>query len=302
MVTNYSSIIPHKNSIELLERLLNSIPVRDDIQIIIIDDNSDRSKVDVNNMPCKNRTGVEYVFLTKDDSKGAGRARNIGLKYAKGKWLLFADADDFYTENLSYVLNKYANDNVTDIVYLNAQTYYSDGNVGMLPCNRYINNYLKHKPYSEEVLKYNLWTPWTRMVKREIVEKYNIKYEEVPLANDTVFCLLCSKYSRVMAAEDAIIYNYYKPIQGSLTEINGVKPETYKLRLELIKKVNAIYETVGYRYRLSYLYLIINLVRRKKYHLYKDIIKKSREEYDFPSFKDTISAIRLLVGKILKII
>ena len=38
---NISIIIPHKNIPKLLERCLNSIPEREDIQIIIVDDNSD---------------------------------------------------------------------------------------------------------------------------------------------------------------------------------------------------------------------------------------------------------------------
>ena len=42
---NYSIIIPHKNSAGLLQRCLDSIPQRDDIQIIIIDDNSLNIKV-----------------------------------------------------------------------------------------------------------------------------------------------------------------------------------------------------------------------------------------------------------------
>ena len=302
MSTKFSIIIPHKNSVDLLKRLLDSIPIRNDIQVIIVDDNSDRSKVDINNLPGKDRKDLEYIFLNKDQSNGAGRARNIGLKHAKGKWLLFADADDFYTENLSFILNKYADDNSTDIVYLNAQTYYSNGNLGTLPCNRYIRNYINHKHYSEMVLRYNLWTPWTRMVKRELVERYQIQYEEVPLANDTVFCLLCSKYSKNIAVEETIVYNYYKPVQGSLTVIKGAKPETYKYRFEVIKKVNKIYDELGYKYRLSFLYFIINLKRNNKYHFYKDIINNSKKEYGYPSFRDTISAIRLVYGKLFKII
>lgn len=302
METIFSIIIPHKNSVELLERLINSIPSRNDIQIIVVDDNSDFSKIDINNLPGKERADVEYILLTKEQSNGAGRARNFGLKQAKGKWLLFADADDFYTENISHILDKYANDDTTDIVYLNAQTYYSDGTTGGLPCNRYINRYLNNKRYSEMVLRYNLWTPWTRMVKRELVERHNILFEEVPLANDTIFCLLCSKYAQVIAAEDIIIYNYYKPIRGSLTENKAVKPETYKYRLEIIKKVNKIYDEAGYKYKLSYLYFIITLYRRKKLHLYKNTIKKHKKEYKYPSFKDTIAALRLIYGKFFKII
>ena len=38
---NYSIIIPHKNIPELLVRCLNSIPEREDIQVIVVDDCSD---------------------------------------------------------------------------------------------------------------------------------------------------------------------------------------------------------------------------------------------------------------------
>lgn len=38
---NYSFIIPHRNVPHLLQRCIDSIPKRDDIQIIIVDDNSD---------------------------------------------------------------------------------------------------------------------------------------------------------------------------------------------------------------------------------------------------------------------
>ena len=38
---NYSIIIPHRNIPQLLQRCIDSIPSRDDLQIIIVDDNSD---------------------------------------------------------------------------------------------------------------------------------------------------------------------------------------------------------------------------------------------------------------------
>ena len=44
---HYSIIIPHKNTPRLLERCLCSIPTWDEIQIIIIDDNSNSESVDL---------------------------------------------------------------------------------------------------------------------------------------------------------------------------------------------------------------------------------------------------------------
>ncbi|MFS2381396.1 glycosyltransferase, partial [Phocaeicola vulgatus] len=46
---HYSIIIPHKNTPRLLERCLYSIPTWDEIQIIIIDDNSNSESVDFSN-------------------------------------------------------------------------------------------------------------------------------------------------------------------------------------------------------------------------------------------------------------
>lgn len=91
---NYSIIIPHKNIPNLLQRCLASIPRREDIQIIIVDDKSDVVEVDFECFPGVGEQCVE-VYFTKE-GKGAGYARNVGLKYAKGKWLLFVDSDDFF--------------------------------------------------------------------------------------------------------------------------------------------------------------------------------------------------------------
>ena len=66
---NYSIIIPHKNSPELLNRCLASIPQRNDIEIIVVDDNSDSAK-----KPQTSRIGVKIINIEKENSKGAGRA------------------------------------------------------------------------------------------------------------------------------------------------------------------------------------------------------------------------------------
>ena len=59
---NYSFIIPHHNLPELLKRCVSSIPKRDDVQIIIVDDNSDPSIVDFDNFPFLGEKNVEVIF------------------------------------------------------------------------------------------------------------------------------------------------------------------------------------------------------------------------------------------------
>ena len=109
----YSFIIPHHNSPELLNRCLDSIPQREDIQIIVVDDNSAEDK-----RPCIKRNDVEVIYIDAEHTKGAGRARNYGLKAAKGKWLLFPDCDDYYNDGFLDVLDQYK-DEKNEILYFN---------------------------------------------------------------------------------------------------------------------------------------------------------------------------------------
>lgn len=59
---HYSIIIPHKNTPRLLERCLYSIPTWDEIQIIIIDDNSNSESVDFSHFPGNGRKNTEVLF------------------------------------------------------------------------------------------------------------------------------------------------------------------------------------------------------------------------------------------------
>lgn len=51
----YSIIIPHKITPNLLQRLLDSIPQRDDLAVIVVNDNSSPSTVDFRHFPGHDR-------------------------------------------------------------------------------------------------------------------------------------------------------------------------------------------------------------------------------------------------------
>ena len=252
---NYSIIIPHKNCPELLDRCLDSIPDRDDLQIIIVDDNSEKK-------PVVKRKDVEVVLLNGKQAKGAGRARNIGLEKARGKWLLFADADDCYTDYLPKFLDRFANDNTTDIVYFNAYMFDDNGKVMPLKIERFIKNFTEGKKNAEQDLRYGFWTPWTRMVKREIVEKNAIKFEEVQIGNDAMFGLKVGMASNTIGIEKEMVYGYYKWPNGSKTERNRsiLVLERIIQRGEII----VFYNKVGYRSCLNLFSIIERILRERK--------------------------------------
>ena len=168
---NYSIIIPHKNIPVLLERCLNSIPERKDIQIIVIDDSSNNTVINLLKDLELNRSNVEVIFTSK--GKGAGYARNIGLEKASGKWLLFADADDFYSKKAFNYFDSYLNSNL-DLVYFMMESCFSDT---LEKANRHlaysaiITEYLKDNKVNEDSLRYRMSGPVAKMVKNIVVKK-----------------------------------------------------------------------------------------------------------------------------------
>lgn len=199
--TEYSFIIPHKNSPSLLQRCVDSIPLRDDVQIIVVDDNSDEDK-----KPDIVRNGVEIILLNAEQSKGAGRARNDGLKRAKGKWLLFADCDDYYLDGFLDILDKYLNDDI-EVLYFNASIRNFRGKEVESGLNKVIQRYDGDKD-STDFLKYRIHSPWCKMVSKAFVDKHHISFEECPNGNDIWYTYQVGYFSRKIKVIPDKLYVY----------------------------------------------------------------------------------------------
>jgi len=203
---NYSIIIPHKNIPDLLQRCLASIPRREDVQIIVVDDNSDPDKVDFEHFPGLGDPFVEVVF-TKE-GKGAGYARNVGLTKAVGKWLLFADADDFFNYCINDILDEYVNSDADIVCFkhnsLDSATYTNTGNSTFY--NSYIDYWLYLRKKNEYFLRYGYVVVWSKIIKRDLVNKYCISFDEVYISNDVAFSYFAGFYANSICADPRALY------------------------------------------------------------------------------------------------
>lgn len=197
----YSIIIPHRDIPALLQRCLDSIPSRKDVQVIVVDDNSSPAKVDFANFPGSNREEVEIIY-TKE-GRGAGYARNCGLSVAKGQWLLFADADDFFMSGFLEVLDKYA---VTsyDMITFRAESVESDT---LSPVNsRQDNSFEISDNMDLERLKFRNDVPWAKMISHQLVREHHLRFDETPAGNDVMFSGYIDYYAHRVAASSEVIY------------------------------------------------------------------------------------------------
>jgi len=231
----YSIIIPHHNTPQLLERCLGSIPDCEDIQVIVVDDNSNSQIVDFSKFPSLNRSNTITLF-TKE-GKGAGYARNIALQQAKGEWLLFADADDYFLPNAFDLIRKYK-DSEADIVYFHSKSCFSDTG---LPADRNIQHeqlfaqYDKNNTHSVKYLKYNYLEPWGKLIKRQLVVEHSIRFDEVMHANDVMFSTKTAFYADKIEVSDDPIY-CITVASGSLVHIRSL--ESRRQRYEVMLRTN----------------------------------------------------------------
>lgn len=240
-----SIIIPHHNIPNLLERCLASIPETNEIEIIVIDDNSSSDIVDFEKFPGQAKSNVTTIF--SKEGKGAGYARNLGLKYAKGKWLLFADSDDFFTENAFDTIFSLIDSNAEMILFkalsVESETLKKSNRNERI--NQSIDLCLKGEMSAKEA-SLLVQVPWCRMIRRSFVEKHSIIFDEVMASNDTMFTTkVACLADKIDVLDEAIYVVTYR--KNSLWDQRRTNPKNYLVRLEVQIRRNQYISQFGYK-------------------------------------------------------
>lgn len=217
---NYSIIIPHYNIPELLRRCINSIPQREDVQVIVVDDNSPGSEKYCDTIPELSREDVEF-YITYE-KKGAGNARNIGLSHAVGKWLIFADSDDFFVDDFSQILDSYK-DNPHDIIYFNIKSCdcYDTSNIIPSKKDRLFVEY--SATGNELVFRVGGTEPWGKIIRRQLIVDNSILFQETRGHNDLLFSVVSGIRAKSIEVVNRPMY-WYVYREGSTGHQNGIEP------------------------------------------------------------------------------
>jgi len=219
IIIKLSIIIPHYNSVNTLEKLLLTIPKLNEIEIIVIDDKSNKDLEKLNMLINSNRFSNVTFLVNNTNKKGAGVCRNIGLKRAKGEWILFADADDFFLDDFYDIVSSYFNTD-NDVVFFIPSCIESDtgkpSNI-LRSVKNVLLNYINNKNYkSELLLRYSFFNPWSKLIKADFLKKNKIYFDEIIAANDLMFSIKVGHLMRKFDVSSETIY-CYTVNKGSVT-------------------------------------------------------------------------------------
>lgn len=266
-----SIIIPHKDIPDLLMRCLRSIPVSENIQVIVVDDNSPDADTYLEKYPELSRPYLEFIRTTKGG--GPGYARNIALEHAQGKWILFADSDDFYVDNMSDIIYSYI-DSEADVIFFKNKAVLSD-NISIRAnrssyVNERIDQYLADG--DEWPLRAKMPVPWGKMIKRSLIIKHDIRFDEIKCLEDNYFSLLVGYYADRIKASNRVLY-VVTSRPNSLMAVFRSKPEEIEQRAEVAFRMDKFMLRNGFcrEYELKQFLIMMPKHDRRlfKYYFFK---------------------------------
>jgi len=220
----------------------------DKIQVIMVDDCSTDNSGNIIDSYAKEYDSFEAIHLEKNTG-GAYGPRNIGLEKATGKYLMFLDSDDSYKKDACEILyNEISSKNV-DIVFGRYKRIYNDDNVrkSYSPFEDNINEYeddISKNPNFSGIVSF-LWEKiffylfygkklrknsskicisnikdeanilkilpsiWSKIYKRDLIEKYDIKFDSFISGEDLNFVIESYIHANnILFLNDQIVYNY----------------------------------------------------------------------------------------------
>ncbi len=215
---NYSVIIPHYNNASDLQRCLDSIPEREDVQVIVVDDNSDPTKVDFEHFPGLGRKNTEVVFSKGENGKGPGYARNVGMERAEGKWIVFCDSDDYLLPEANAAMDEYKDSDV-EVVYFKVAKKTWEGEFAPYEMfNSAIDEAKKqNKP---DPISYGVPSPIAKFMKRDFLMDNHIRFQQITGGDDMLFSMRIAVNLKKYGLSDTQLYCVVdRP--GSLTRNNN---------------------------------------------------------------------------------
>lgn len=174
---------------EGIGKAIESIPKRDDIEIIVVNDGS------TDNTLSNLKDYDNIKVISYKDNKGTGYARNKILDNAKGEYIMMLDADDYiYPEVLECILHENYKE---DMIFYNLEI--NEGSVWKL---------------NEGSIK--AVCGQSKLIKREFIG--NTRYPELIYAEDKIFNDKLLKKNPTKIYTNKTLYHYNYPRKDSVSD------------------------------------------------------------------------------------
>ena len=198
-----SIMMPNYNQKDLILKALESIPKRNDIELIIIDDVSTDGSLDIIRTWVEENKELFYDIILKvnDTNMGCGFGKNWAYTNSRGRYVTTLDSDDYlYTDIYSELINRLYLTN-SDVI-----TIANDINCGEKWSELYTRGPLMRR-----------CATWSYFCKNDFLRSHNLNYnKEARRAGDLELSKKILNCRPVYEIWDLVAYHYNYPRQNSI--------------------------------------------------------------------------------------
>ena len=235
----YSVIIPVYNAERTLRRCLDSLVGQQfsDYELLLINDGS----TDDSDAICREYANkYPYVRYFAKENGGVSSARNLGLEQAEGEYILFADSDDYVSEDYFASLSDTLKNRAADLFMFGYRNFggvstewdtgefYEDSETGIA------------ERVASAVRKYLFSSLWSKAFKRQIIEQHNIHFaKDLAIGEDQAFIFTYAMHIRSIGSIENHLYNVDVSDGNSLSR--KARPYLTEHLMEVNRRMYAAY-------------------------------------------------------------
>lgn len=289
-----SVIIPVHDSAAHLRECLDSVLAQTlrDIEVICVDDRS------VDESPAILREYAERddrLTVLANLGEGPGAARNTGLDVARGEYLSFLDADDYFDHRMLEMMAAKARADDAELCICRAR-YHNMATGRFEPAEGLTRrDLIPATPFSprdipEHILIVSSPATWTKLFRRDFVRRLDLRHQDVRRSSDLLFTKLATVKAQRITFVDKVLVTYRTGTDTNMQSRNDEVPFEYHKALTALRDAlveSGVYPQVERGFvSLALTSSLYNLHSLRTHAAYSALYDRLRTEY-FDALKIT---------------
>ena len=209
-----SIIVPFYNAENYLEYCIDTLLCQDldkcEYEIILINDGSTDKSYEIAKLLVKRSNNIK---LYSQKNGGISSARNTGMKYAMGRYVIFIDSDDFIEKNKLGKILSICELYDLDLCFFLSKVFYNDGSTKLINIQPFDYNII----YTGEFIVLNgvkVSSVWSCVYSHDFLKETNILFYKGIVHEDIDFNMKLYPLAHRTMFVKIHIYNYRRGIES----------------------------------------------------------------------------------------
>ena len=282
-----SVIIPAHNAEKTIYRAIKSVldQIIPGTEILVVENGSEDNTYSL----VKELASVHPEIRLLQSGKGVSFARNAGLEAAKGEYIMFLDADDYFRKSAGKAIKECIREDNADLCLFG---HLAGTEIRSVADTKLPMHYKGEDGVQEALIRF-LMDPtrylqvWAKLFRARIIREHNIRFNTgLTLAEDSDFTLQYLDHCNKVKLSDVILYHYVLDPSSVIRKFTGHKAEEYYRSMVETGKRYTAPPQVKYAYNF-YILMHMNIVmvrevflpdngltKHEKYRRMREIQKK----------------------------